>query len=248
MILETFTKEELITTLNKAVAILRDRADNYIAKNLREFHKKEKHQVHYKMLSGVIDHQRYYYMAPYVRIKDGVDVGRGPIVTVITVGRRNLILFYADYADPKSTDGSYLKIATEHFLTRYCERNGYSVETMSLMDKVNIWDNTGMGRYTAISVGDIMKQYGNTQLGANFLDCSDFKLSYAANQKGDIAIIEQYGTIPVWRTFVPADMLFDTQVNNPYYQAIYEMAANDVKDPIAYVKARIYQALEAKEY
>lgn len=236
MILDTFTKEELISTLKNVVPIFRQRAENFMGNNVKKLSKQVKGVEYPKIFSGIIDGQRYYYEVVYRRDRDTIEMGDGPLTTVVTCGKRNLAVVFQAFQDPESLDGSYLKILTEHFLTRYCERTGMDVEKMSIIDKVKAWGHGGSGFYTSVGCGEFLKKYQKTHLKARFLDTEIFKTWYAASRKGDIAIVEQYGSIPVWRTFIAEEMLHDSQIEDPYYQAIKEMSAKQVEDPNDYIK------------
>ena len=52
---------------------------------------------------------------------------------------------------------------------------------------------------------------------------------YAASHRGDVAIVELYGKIPVWRTFISEAMLYDSQTNDPYYQLIKDMTSKQMR-------------------
>jgi hypothetical protein len=106
MILETFTKEELLTTLKKVVPVFIQRAENYMFHNEKELLKKTKLKSYYKTFSGILDGQRYYYNVEYTRINGKLDLGNGPLITVISVGKRNIVVEFCVWADPNSIDGT----------------------------------------------------------------------------------------------------------------------------------------------
>lgn len=247
MILDTFTKDELLSTLKGVIPIFKERAQNFMAHNARDIAKKAKYGAFYKTISGVIDGQRYYYNVVYVKNKDYLEMGNGPLITVVSNGKRNLVVELHDWEDPNSTDGTYLKVFTEHFLTRFCDRMGFDVEKMSLIDKTNAFGANEEGHYSSTVLGDFMRKYDKTKLNAKFLDTTIFKTWYAASRRGDIAIVEQYGSVPVWRTFISKEMLFEDQVNDPNYRMIKEMSEKQVKNPEEYIPDFLFEANRAQK-
>ena len=237
MILDTFTREELISTFLKVIPIFKQRATNYSEHNVNKLFKKTKDNVYYKYFTGVIDGQRYYYDVEFIRKGKGISIGEGPITTIINNDRRKLVITFHPDADPNLDDGDSLKVLTEHFLTRYCERMGLTSDDMALIDKYYAFGRSEQKSYGATVCGDFLKKYGNTKLKAAFLDQEKFSVWYAASRRGDIAIVELYGNIPVWRTFISETMLYESQTSDPYYQLIKDMSAKQMKvaDYIAYL-------------
>ncbi len=247
MILETFTKEELLSTFKKVVPIFKQRAQNYMSYNEKELTKKTKSGRHYKSFSGVIDGQRYYYNVEFAIINGNLDLGNGPLMTVVSVGRRNLVVEFHDWENPNSTDGSYIKILTEHFLTRFCERMGLDVDAMSILEKANAFGHMEQGSYCSTVLGDFLKKYEKTKLSARFLDASHFKTWYGSSPRGDIAIVEQYGTIPVWRTFISKEMLYDDQINDSVYKVIKERSEKQIKETEVYIPDCLFEEYRAQK-
>ena len=241
MILDTFTKEELLSTLIKVIPIFKQRAKSYLTYNAKELAKKLKSGIYKKCITGVVDGQRYYYNVIYFGDKKNVDVANGYLQTVVQVGKRNVVIEFSEFEDPNSTDGSYIKILTEHFLTRFCERMGLSMENMSAIEKAHAFANMESGYYSSTVLGDFVKKYEKTRLEARFLETTPFKTWYASSSRGDIAIVEQYGTIPVWRTFISREMLFENQVNDPTYKMIKEMSEKQIKEADVYVPDFIFE-------
>lgn len=247
MILDTFTKEELLSTLIKVIPIFKQRAKSYLTYNAKELAKKLKSGIYKKCITGVVDGQRYYYNVIYFGDKKNVDVANGYLQTVVQVGKRNLVIEFSEFEDPNSTDGSYIKILTEHFLTRFCERMGLSMENMSAIEKAHAFANMESGYYSSTVLGDFVKKYEKTRLEARFLETTPFKTWYASSSRGDIAIVEQYGTIPVWRTFISREMLFENQVNDPTYKMIKEMSEKQIKEADVYVPDFLFEDYRAQK-
>lgn len=247
MILDTFTKEELLSTLIKVIPIFKQRAKSYLTYNAKELAKKLKSGIYKKCITGVVDGQRYYYNVIYFGDKKNVDVANGYLQTVVQVGKRNLVIEFSEFEDPNSIDGSYIKILTEHFLTRFCERMGLSMENMSAIEKAHAFANMESGYYSSTVLGDFVKKYEKTRLEARFLETTPFKTWYASSSRGDIAIVEQYGTIPVWRTFISREMLFENQVNDPTYKMIKEMSEKQIKEADVYVPDFLFEDYRAQK-
>ena len=247
MILDTFTKEELLSTLIKVIPIFKQRAKSYLTYNAKELAKKLKSGIYKKCITGVVDGQRYYYNVIYFGDKKNVDVANGYLQTVVQVGKRNLVIEFSEFEDPNYTDGSYIKILTEHFLTRFCERMGLSMENMSAIEKAHAFANMESGYYSSTVLGDFVKKYEKTRLEARFLETTPFKTWYASSSRGDIAIVEQYGTIPVWRTFISREMLFENQVNDPTYKMIKEMSEKQIKEADVYVPDFLFEDYRAQK-
>lgn len=247
MILETFTKEELLSTLKEVVPIFQQRAKNYLAHNTKELAKKVKSGIYKKCITGVINGQRYYYNVLYFGKKEQIDVANGWLQTIVQVGKRNLVIEFSEHQDSNSTDGSYIKILTEHFLTRFCERMGLNMENKSPIEKAQAFADLESGDYSSSALGDFIKKYEKTKLEARFLETTNFKTWYASSSRGDIAIVEQYGSIPVWRTFISKEMLFEDQVNDPTYKMIKEMAEKQIKATDVYVPDCLFEDYRAQK-
>ena len=203
MVLDTFTIEELISAFLKVVPIFKKRAVNYTEHNVNDLFKKIKDGVYYKCFTGIVDGQRYYYDVAYTRNGKGVSLGEGPISTIVNNDRRKLVITFHPGADPNSKDGDYLKVHTEHFLTRYCERMGLESDDMTLIEKSNAFGRSEDNSYGATVCGNFLKKYGNTRLKASFLNQDDFSVWYAASHRGDVAIVELYGKIDCSTLNVP---------------------------------------------
>ena len=59
MVLDTFTREELISAFLKVVPIFKKRAVNYTEHNVNDLFKKIKDGVYYKCFTGIVDGQLY---------------------------------------------------------------------------------------------------------------------------------------------------------------------------------------------
>ena len=110
MVLDTFTREVLISTFLKVVPIFKKRTVNYTEHNVNDLFKKIKDGVYYKCFTEIVDGQRYYYDVAYTMNGKGVSLGEGPISTIVNNDRRKLVITFHPGADPNSKDGDYLKV------------------------------------------------------------------------------------------------------------------------------------------
>ena len=111
----------------------------------------------------------------------------------------------------------------------YITLHSLESDDMTLIEKSNAFGRSEDNSYGATVCGNFLKKYGNTRLKASFLNQDDFSVWYAASHRGDVAIVELYGKIPVWRTFISEAMLYDSQTNDPYYQLIKDMTSKQMK-------------------
>ena len=58
---------------------------------------------------------------------------------------------------------------------------------------------------------DVIRRYGEPSLPFRFLQEGVKETECTYINDGDIAIVERYGLVPVWRTFIAKEMLFDSQ-------------------------------------
>ena len=121
------------------------------------------------------------------------------------------------------------------------------MENMSAIEKAHAFANMESGYYSSTVLGDFVKKYEKTRLEARFLETTPFKTWYASSSRGDIAIVEQYGTIPVWRTFISREMLFENQVNDPTYKMIKEMSEKQIKEADVYVPDFLFEDYRAQK-
>lgn len=226
MILDTFTLEELISALKNAVVIFKDRVNNYRDANTKVLSKKLKNGDFYKTHSGIINGQRYYYYAKYYLENNHVKIGYGAIVTVVPCGRRQLIIQYNEYGKDSSIDGRIMHVYTEHFLSRFYSRTGKNDTTMTLLEKYDFFINNNISYFRATCAGDILRRYKGAKLKAKFLETDDFQIWHGMTSDGDVAIIEQYGMVPVYRTYITSDMLKNNQVSDDFYVAGVEHFKN----------------------
>ena len=76
----------------------------------------------------------------------------------------------------------------------------------------------------------VIKRYGEPSLKMNFLSKEERFCECVYLDEGDIAIVESYGPVSVWRTFISKEMLFESQKEDDYYK--------DAQDAIDIVNGR----------
>ena len=223
MIIDTFTRDELITTLNEAFEILIARAYSYAEKNIDFVSRNAKGEGYARTFSGIIKKQRYYLDINYLKQGEYIKVGARGLITFIGNESRTLIIIFDPFGDPNDTHGTYVKLTTEHFINRYCERSGIKTDGKTLHEKVQYFTHGTSGGFTGIPTGDFIRRNGKPALKIGFLDSSNAQTWLSCNSKGDVAIIEMYGNIPVWRTYITHEMLYERQKEDPYYQALMNL-------------------------
>ena len=84
------------------------------------------------------------------------------------------------------------------------------------MVQVILESNTNIG---PASVDDsVIRRYSEPSLKMNFLINSERLCECVYLEGGDISIVESYGPVSVWRTFITKEMLFESQTEDFYYQ------------------------------
>lgn len=227
MLLDTFTKEELISALQDAFKVFEPRICRFAENNVTMLARKAKGNGFQRIFSAEIKNQRYYLVINYERERDEIKIGVSGMITFIANDKRTLVVIFNPLAEPDAKSGAYLKMTTEHFINRFCERQNIDTKGKALHEKVLYFTNSIGKSFTGIPMGDFIKRNGKPALKAGFLDASDAKMWLSCNANGDVAIIEQYGNIPVWRTYISEEMLFEKQKSDPYYQALVEVIRRD---------------------
>ena len=218
MILRTFTRDEVIKTLHKAFDVFDERARNYCYHNGKSLIIKIKRQKKVdKIFSCEIDGQRYSEKFIFM-IRDGyISAYPHSVVTVFNDSREPLVLVHSpinDYAkDYFFRTSLELRVFSAHFINRFFERSGRESEEMNLIDKTMII-LSDMQSISASTVNDeVIRRYGEPALSFAFLQEGKKETECSYLNDGDIAIVERYGPVPVWRTYVSKDMLFKEQLD-----------------------------------
>ena len=216
MILGTFTRAEILKTFHKIADVFEERARGFCYYNQKSILKKLKGSGEYtKVFSCEIEGQRYYETFHFLPSKDGIDGNRQSIVTVFKDAKGTFVL--AHNPNPSPVDDVYykssmeLKLFSSHYVDRFYERTGKDVSGISLEEKVLLLLSENQPLSVATVDDSVIRRYGEPSLPYTFLQDGKKETECVYINDGDIAIVERYGPVPVWRTFIPKDMLFDSQ-------------------------------------
>lgn len=231
MILETFTHQEIYTSLRKAYEILNDRAAAYLSHNFKKIHLLCKHGEYTRIFSGIIDNQRYTFKIVYGAIKNGnVAYGGNNLYTVFNYGNRKMLIKMYRYGSP-DTHQYGIAYFTEHFMNRFCERLQLCEANLPLLDKARLFDENTDLRVHGSFDDNIINRYKSPSLKAPFLSKENLRIECECFKNGDIAIVEHYDKVTVWRTYVTKEMLYDSQLNDPAYVCSVEKSFADRDTP-----------------
>lgn len=218
MILETFTHKEIHITLRKAYATLLDRAKSYLDNNYKKIHIQCKGcDVVERNVQGTINNQRYSLWTEYRKIGSRILYGASTLHTVFMYRNRKFVIKMYPYG-PDIEHAKYgIAYLTEHFLNRFCERLCLCPAETNLLEKARLFDrNTDLKVHNSFD-DNIISRFKEPSLHAIFLPKENRKISCECFKNGDIAIVEYYDKITVWRTYITKEMLFDSQLNDPSY-------------------------------
>ena len=218
MILRTFTRNEVIRALHRAYETFEERARGYCNHNVKALAKKiGKEKKVERVFSCEMDGQRYYEKFIFI-LKDGYISGMGQsVATLFNDSREPFVLLHSptnfgpdDYYFRTSRE---LRIFSSHFINRFFERSGRNPEGMDLIGKTMVILSE-MQSISASTVNDeVIRRYGEPALSFAFLQEGKKETECSYLNDGDIAIVERYGPVPVWRTYVSKDMLFKEQLD-----------------------------------
>lgn len=218
MILPTFTRNEVIRELKQANEILYDRARNYFSYNEKIILSKMRKSGRYeRVFHCEFNNQQYYEKFEYLLDGGSIFINQGSVLTIFNDVKGRFILLHHPFKtlpEDKHVRGSLeLRIFAGHFVERYFERLGINEEGKTLIDKtLVILDN--MQSFVPSTIEDeVIRRHGEPSLTYTFLQEGekDYECSYIGD--GDIAIVERYGVVPVWRTYITKEMLFKSQTN-----------------------------------
>jgi hypothetical protein len=217
MILDTFTYSELYSTMSQAYHLMLERNHSYLSHNFSKIRKLCKKGDYFRPFYAEIENQRYSMIACYRANKDDVYIGVRALRTIILNGNRKLVLEFRTKEAYGEHPSFILTVYTEHFLNRYCERSGINDTDMSLFDKaVLFYDNTDL-RIAHSKEDELINRLKEPSLPVNFLPKTNIRKDCACFKNGDIAIVEMYDFIPVWRTYITKEMLYDRQTQDASY-------------------------------
>ena len=234
MILTTFTRGEVIEKLHQAADLFEERSRNYCYQNQKEMVvrlKKKKEEV--KLFSCELDGQRYYQKYTFIISNGFIKSNCSSVVTVLNDSKGVFVLLHSplfrlasDYYMKTSLE---LRIFSGHFVNRFFERTGRSATNMTLVDKTLVILEQMQSLIPSTVEDEVIRRHGEPSLPFTFLQEGKKEVECSYLNDGDIAIVERYGPVPVWRTYVTKEMLFDSQlkfVDKPEIQEGIQFAKN----------------------
>ena len=218
MITSTFSYEELLKTMQKAASLLQERCEGYAYHNQDTIFRRAKKQALTRVVSCEIEHQRYYQKF-FIKC-EGKRVGyqATSAVTVFLHENRKYVICYNPLTLHDQLIPSKIRIFTEHYLNRYFERNKLNPEGLELHEMVQAIFESSANIVPASIDDNVIKRYGEPALKMNFLSKEERFCECVYLDEGDISIVESYGPVSVWRTFISKDMLFESQKEDECYK------------------------------
>ena len=237
MILPSFTREEILAEFKHVSSLFEERANSFYSYNSKVINKKlAKSGLYFKVFSCELKHQRYYERIDYILEGKDIHLQRRSIFTVFKDELGVFVLVHSPIRsfseDVYIKSSMELRVLSAHFLNRYIERTGKAEAAKDLIDKVLIFLVESQGLSASTVDDDVIRRYGEPTLPYVFLSEGAKETECTYTGDGDIAIIERYGLVPVWRTYITKEMLFQTQADYINRQKIQEgiQFAKDVSE------------------
>lgn len=218
MITSTFSYEQLLKTMQKAASTLLERCEGYVYHNEDIICRKAKKSALTRVVSCEIEHQRFYQKF-FIKC-EGKRIGYSytSVVTVLLHENRKYVITFNPRTLHEPLIPSKIRIFTEHYLNRYFERNNLTSGGLELHEMVQVIFESSADIVPASIDDNVIKRYGEPALKMNFLSKEERFCECVYLDGGDISIVESYGPISVWRTFISKDMLFESQKADEYYR------------------------------
>ena len=217
MILDTFTYKELYSTLLSVYREIADRAHGFAGPNLKKLRGLCKNGEYHRPFYATIKNQRYRLGVVYQQCPKGVFVGIRALHTVISNNNRKLVIEAKSLENSGPTLTLLISVYTEHFLNRFCERSQQCIDDLPLLEKACLFYDNKDINVASSREDEIIRRHGEPSLEVAFLPKENRNIECFCFKTGDIAIVEKYDTIPVWRTYITEDMLFASQKNDTSY-------------------------------
>ena len=232
MILATFTRDEVIQEMEQASNLLAERAQGFLSYNRKAIASKiRKDGVFKRVFHCVYKGQEYYQRHEFIIDGDYFNGNRGSVITTFQDDKGRFVLIHnpiKNLPDDEYLRGSLeLKIFSGHFVERFFERTGMSGEGKSLIEKAFIVLDNLQTICAATTDDEVYRRHGEPTLTYRFLQegPKDYECTYINDS--DIAIVECYGNVPVWRTYISEEMLHKSQsdyINRPDIQEGVQIA------------------------
>lgn len=230
MITSTFSYEELLKTMQKAASLLKERCEGYAYHNQDLIFRKARKSALVRVVSCEIEHQRYYQKF-FIKC-EGKRVGyqSTSVVTQLQDENRKYVITFNPLTLHEPLISSKIRLFTEHYLNRYFERNQLNSDGLELHEMVQAILESNTNVVPASIDDNVIRRYGEPALKMKFLSKEERFCECVYLDNGDIAIVESYGPVSVWRTFITKEMLFKSQKEDDYYK--------DAQDVIEIVNGR----------
>lgn len=216
MILGTFSRDDILKTFRHVASVLEERAHGYYYHNEKAVLKKLRSSGEFRrVFSCEIDRQRYFEAITFYLSNGVIDSGRQSILTEFKDDKGSFVLMH--HPDPCYSDDVYIKsswelrIFSSHYVERFFERTGMNGTGLSLIEKTMVILSEKQPLCVSTVDDDVIRRYGEPSLPFRFLQEGVKETECTYINDGDIAIVERYGLVPVWRTFIAKEMLFDSQ-------------------------------------
>jgi hypothetical protein len=226
MILPTFTRDEVIKELKQVNAILDERARSYFYYNEKIIKSQLRRTGKYERVFHCEYHgQEYYERFEFNLDGNSIFIGAGSVMTLFNDTKGRFVLLHLPFKslpEDQYIRGSLeLRIFSGHFVERFFERLGINGNGKTLIDKTMVVVDKLQSIVPSTYEDEVIRRHGEPTLTYKFLQegDKDYECSYFGD--GDIAIVERYGVVPVWRTYITKEMLFKSQVdytNKPHIQ------------------------------
>lgn len=218
MITSTFSYEELLKIMQKAASLLKERCEGYIYHNQDLISRKAKKSSLIRVVSCELEHQRYYQKFFIKYDGKGIAYPSTSVVTVFLHDNRKYVIAYNPLTLHDPHIPGKIRLFTEHYLHRYFERNQLNSDGLDLHEMVQAIFESNTNIVPASIDDNVIKRYGEPALKMNFLSKEERFYECVYLDGGDIAIVEAYGPVSVWRTFISKEMLFKSQKEDECYK------------------------------
>lgn len=217
MILTSFTRGEVIEKLHHVADLFEERSSNYCYQNKKVMVARlKKKKEENKMFSCELDGQRYYQKYTFIIRNGYISSSCSSVATILNDSKGVFVLLHSplfrqasDYYMKTSLE---LRIFSGHFINRFFERTGRNATNMTLIDKTMVILEQMQSLVPSTVDDEVIRRHGEPSLPFTFLQEGEKEVECSYLNDGDVAIVERYGPVPVWRTYVPKEMLFDSQL------------------------------------
>ena len=218
MITSTFSYEQLLKTMQKAASTMLERCEGYVYHNEDIICRKAKKSALTRVVSCEIEHQRFYQKF-FIKC-EGKRLGYSytSVVTVLLHDNKKYVITFNPLTLHEPLLPSKIRIFTEHYLNRYFERNNLNSCGLGLHEMVQVIFESNTNIVPSSIDDNVINRHGEPALKMNFLSKEERFCECVYHEAGDISIVEAYGPISVWRTFISKDMLHESQKSDECYK------------------------------